>query len=300
MNAFELNSPPATFAPAVKAGWLEDVTADPRAGEIWMLSWDGKVAGLALVTSVLDDYFRAMPITLGEASASAGEAILPSSYLGEASTIWYRAETGLGMFLLHRRLLPALSSNEVQQLRRAAYAGEPAPFEPGRADPAAARAGLAVVLDGFNALCHLEWPSAAPSEGVLNTALLAELNISTRDVARVAELPVPEALAVWRQDWAVSGLVASKLSEAYGIDEEDLLVVAADTHTKKLSAPRVKSRVVQLTQVSGLGERAARNRTRQEMTVSGRTDSVASRNSTLVEDTLDRLIVEYRDAADSE
>jgi len=299
MKTFDLESPPPGFAQEAHDGWLEDVTVHPSAGEVWMLSWDGAVVGLALITSVLDDYIRAMPITVGTEFATAGEAILPGAYLGEDATIWFRAETGLGKFLLHRRLHSALNLDQIHQLRRAAYAGEAAPFEVGSTAAEISRSHLIETINAFAALCHLEWPSAGPDEGVLNVGLLTERSITAKDVARAAELSVPEALAVWRRDWAVSQPVARKLCRAFGIDEQDLLVAAIDGFTMELSEPRVKSRVLHLSQARCTSERDARNFTRRELSTSGRSDSITGRNYTLVEDTLDRLIAEANDASDA-
>src|SRR4051812_32611032 len=106
MSEFTLTSPPAGLNQPARDGWSSATTSAPELGDIWLLTWNGAPQGLILVPSVKPDYILGMPITLGSDLASDQEAILPHTVLGTESTLWFNAETGLGTFLLHRRILP--------------------------------------------------------------------------------------------------------------------------------------------------------------------------------------------------
>jgi hypothetical protein len=92
--------------------WLHGVAGDPVVGDLWLLSWDGKALGLAVISGVADGYVLVWPVALPSDVVFRPAVEVPQSPLGVPVAIWPTRETGVGNHVLHRRF-GALLSEEV-------------------------------------------------------------------------------------------------------------------------------------------------------------------------------------------
>lgn len=297
MSEYSLASPPSALSEDAQSRWVEEAPVDPSPGDVWLLSWDGDARGLVLVTSVHLGFVRGMPITLGTRFASENEAVLPETALGAEATIWYRAETGLGAFLLHRCLGSVASTEQIRELRRASFEGTDPPLPRGSGPrDAEAEAYFARLLDEYQSLCFIEWPAPVPGEAVLDTKLLISQGVDIEALAGACSLSVPEALHLWKGEWTVSEVLAPQIASAFHFEMSDFLAVKLDDAIQELTSPFLKSGLATLAARRSISEREARNLVRSEFALAARSESVSKRNRTIARDTLSRLLAESDDA----
>lgn len=99
-----------------------------RPGDLWVLSWDGRTVGHAVISAVKDGYVLVWPVTLpGEPAFAPGLTISPSP-LGEPVVVWPTRETGIGLYLLDRSLGRLLDQQRLREISDALDAG----VDPGR------------------------------------------------------------------------------------------------------------------------------------------------------------------------
>lgn len=87
-----------------------------RAGDLWVLSWDGEVVGLAAIAAAKHGFVLAWPVTLpGEVSFAPG-LVVENSPLGVPVTLWPTRETGIGDHLLDRSLGQLLLPDRIRPI----------------------------------------------------------------------------------------------------------------------------------------------------------------------------------------
>lgn len=255
--------------------WITELTAEPATpvpGDAWALSWDGAHEGVVVIAQVHDDFVLGIPLTHGEASSTEIPAVL-----GEvAVTLWPQAETGLGTFLLHRRLGRVLGDAQLREMRRwAAGRGELETLVPGSG--AANEDDLMRLLQDYQRRCFIEWPSEAEVTIDVNAT-----GMTPRQFRDATGLDTERVVDLWDGHLLTA-------------EERELVDATWTTHastipTRELSSPDVKLLVVELCEATGTSEREARNAARSAYALAARTDSVSERASTRAADTLRLLI----------
>lgn len=96
---------------------LPDTT--PRAGDLWVLSWDGQTVGHVVLSAVRESFALVWPVTLPGEPAFRPGLTVPYSPLGIPVTMWPTRETGIGMFLLDRSLGQLLDPGRVAAISEA-------------------------------------------------------------------------------------------------------------------------------------------------------------------------------------
>lgn len=197
--------------------------------------------------------------------------------------MWPQAETGLGLFLLHRKLGAPLTPDQVAEARRWYYRGEDlTTLSPGTGETNSDM--LESIVGDFGRLCFLEWPSV--EEASLD---VSALGLTAREFHEAARIEVGRVVELWDG----LPLTADERQLVEGLNAAALTWQPSGA-TLELSAPAVKDLVLELAEVSGLSERDARNRARNAYALAARTDSVVQRQRSRAEDTLRTLIEECR------
>lgn len=266
----------ATGTPAWVAA-LEGVASAPIVpGDLWTLSWDGQYEGAVIVSRVADNHVLGIPVTNDEPS----ERDIAITVGDTSLSAWPHAETGLGDFLLHKRLGAALSPEEVTQARRWAV---------GRGELTTLRTGsgardavtFAEVLEAFRRRCFIEWPSQ--EEAVLD---VAATGMNPREFHEATGIETGRIVELWEGHFLDADDRAA-LGERLGAWTR----VAVDAPSRELSSPQVKELVMELCSASELSERAARNAARSAYALAARTETVSARVASRAADIL-RLLIE--------
>jgi hypothetical protein len=253
-----------------------------RAGDLWVLSWDGEVVGLALIAAAKDGYVLAWPVTLpGDESFSPG-LVIDGSPLGVPVTLWATRETGIGNHLLDRNLGQLISPKRIRSISSALEDdGNPGfAFASGSAVDAANAAADRLVVDHWTKLC---FNTGGAEEGLfLDSEKLRQVGATARIVGA--------ALGIGPQDVRplITGItpmtaeqlaaVAGKLGAESGalVGEDPLADVVQD-----LASPRFKRDVVARTVETGIGEGMIRRDARREFALAARNDSDTLRETKL-------------------
>lgn len=285
----ELNtdSAPDWLAPARRERW-NATPGLPLVGEVWTVTWNSWTPLLVMIMKAYGNYVLVAPVD--DSDASATEVRLPASELGVELTIWPQLETGMGLFMLHRNLGSAASTDEVLRTRRwaAGLADEPG-LRPGSGPLDADR--LAVLAELTADLCQIEWPN----EVVLN---VEECGLEPSEFQLLTGFDVSRVLRIW--DGAPLRLEElSRILEALGRSDSEVLFIPPDPElTSQLSSPALKHLIVQIATARGLDEDKARNLAKDSYALAARTDSAARRQATRLVDTLMNLIRD-NDASES-
>jgi hypothetical protein len=289
MQPLSLTEPPAALTDAARERWSAEPNVDPAPGQLWLLSWDGEAPVAAVLTVVRDDYVLAMPVSFEQADAGSEEALTGPERLGAQLVIWYRLETGLGAFLLHRYIGVAATDGEVLALRRGTR-GESVPqFDAGHTSNLEALRTLATT---FTRLCHIEWPSETEGDVVLDRDTLAAAGINARIFAERTGLPTATALSLWTGETTLTPEQARLVTDTFANTVDHALAVPKDWITESLRDPRVKDGVLQVAAHTGAGERAARDLIRSNFALAARTPSVADRRRTAIRDAIALILEE--------
>jgi Predicted transcriptional regulators len=290
MNEYALNDAPALLNRAAAAGWKTPTAAAPAAGDIWLLTWNRQAQGVVLITKVEDDYVLGMPITFGTEHASELEAILPETVLGSPATLWFNAETGLGLFLLHRRVLPAAVGTELlTEYRRAGHLGVTPQFTIG-ARPYNEAADLRdELLSQYQSLCFLDWPEPVLGEANLDAAVIEELGLNGEEFAKRSGVEPQLAFEMWTGERLANLEVAANLAEILAVPVEELFTVSHDRAVHLLGSPAFKERITLVGAETGEDERTVRNRVRSSYALAARTDVVAGREEAALIEALEAL-----------
>jgi len=290
MNDTTLPSPPSTLNAAARSGWTTPAETSPEPGDIWLLTWNLEPRGIILVTSVREDYILGMPITLDIDFASDQEAVLDGSVLGTEATLWFNAETGLGTFLLHRRLLSrAVDTGILSAYRRASRELEPATFRLGSARQEHVRPYRQELLEQYQSLCYLEWPAPIAGEAILNVDLIEERGMTGEDFAQSSGVATEQAFEMWIGQRVVYADVANLLAEQLGANLNELLIVNHDRVVQLLESPQFKERITVVAAETGIDEREIRNLARSSYALAARTDHVTGREETALIEALNTL-----------
>lgn len=261
-------------------GALDDEgTASVAPGDVWSLAWDGRHEGTVIISRVFDDHIMGIPLTEDDPRESELAVTVGSTVVAA----WVRAETGLGGFLLHRRLGRALTADQISEARRwAAGRGELTTLLAGSGERGAE--SLLEVLDAFRRRCFIEWPSQ--QEATLD---VEATGMSPRQFHEATGIDVGRVVELWDGHF-----LTEQEREALGDRLDEWTTVAADTPSKELSSPEVKDLVMELCSAARVSERVARNTARSAYALAARTDTVSARKASRAADTLHILIEEAR------
>jgi len=287
MHPLSLAEPPPALTAAARRRWTTEPDADPAPGQMWLLSWDGGEPVAALLTAVRSDWVLAMPVTFDVPDAGPSEAVTGPDRLGAPLVVWYRLETGMGRFLLHRYIGEAATDDDVVALRRGTR-GAPVPqFATGVSGDTDVLRRLART---FADLCHIEWPSEADGDVVVDREVLTAAGVTPRVFAERTGLPTATVLALWTNDTTLTPDQARLVVDAFGDVVKQPLKAPQDWITDSLQDPRVKDGVLAVAAHTGRGERAARDLVRSSFALAARTPSVADRRRTAIRDAIALLL----------
>lgn len=296
MERWTLERAPANLNAEARKAWEAATEGPPGPGEIWLLSWNGVAEALVVVTSVYDGFFRGMPVTLGAEEASSTEAILPEHLLGVPGTVWFHAETGLGDFLLHRRVCRGIDTGLIQAWRASAYLDAAPAFATGAADRKTGSAERERVLRLFQRLCYLEWPTVRAGEADLDAESLRALGIDVGRFADLASLDTEAALEIWTGERPVPAEVFEKVASALDVEPSTLLRVGRDASVSYLRSPQLKDLIAELSRRTGRDERTVRNEARSSYALAARSQTVFGRELTALQELLNRQIEALRES----
>lgn len=297
MNNWTLDAAPAALNEEARQGWVTPTSAQPSTGEIWLLSWNGRPEALALITSVYPDFIRAMPITLGEEGAGQTEAILADQALGSPATIWFHAETGLGHFLLHRRITAALTTKEIRAMRETAYTEAAPTFRVGTTDTEAAERERERTLTQFQRLCYIEWPTSLAGEAQLDTSILEGAGLDIAGFADLVQLGTAAAFELWTGERPVPSPISAALEELLHLRSDEFLRVSNDAAVTQLRSTGLKDLIATVSLVTQTDERDVRNQARSSYALAARTDTVTGREMAALREVLEAQLPAQDDDA---
>lgn len=298
MNTLSLNEAPVQLERAAQDVWLHGQSSDPESGDLWLLSWNGDAITLALISSVYPGFVRAWPITLQLPSANEVALEVKSSLFKSPLNLWPYHETGLGTHLLHRKIDRLLSEKQIHLLRQFAYEDSPPPLP---SAPTGEEHGETVtrveITRLFQMLCFIEWPNSVAGETILVRETFLTHGKTASDVAKVLELDVAEALAIWTGKKSVDEARARRLCSIFELEFEDCFKPPNGPEVRELQRPIYKDDLVRLSALGGLTESQCRNATREEFALAARSTGPDKTLSTRVRAALERLIEEHDGAS---
>jgi hypothetical protein len=239
------------------------------------LSWDGVHEGVVVVTVVRNDYVLGVPVT----DTLAGRSAINTTFAGSRLSLWPQLETGLGRFLLHRRLGSALTVKQVRELRLWALGrGELATLVQGEADDDVN--ALRDLVGEYQRRCFIEWPSATEA-----TIDVDAIGMTPREFQEHTGLEAGRVVELWDGQY-----LTQQDREALGENADAWSACVIDNPTRELASPELKDLVLELSTAKMVSEREARNAARSAYALAARTDTVTSRTPTRAADTLRMLI----------
>ncbi|MFF7291667.1 hypothetical protein ACFY9N_03955 [Microbacterium sp. NPDC008134] len=258
--------------------WVSEISSAPAApapGDAWALSWDGVHEGVVVIAQVHDDFILGIPVTTDTATSTEVTVELGTTNVA----LWPQAETGLGSFLLHRRLGNVLDDAQVREVRL--WAAERANLSTLISGSGSANANsLTELLDEYRRRCFIEWPS--------ETELIVDVDatgMNARQFRDATGFDTPRVLELWGGD-----LLDEAELHSLGDNAHAWTMPAHDLITRELATPELKPLIVELCEAAGVSERQARNTARSAYALAARTASVSERASTRAADTLRVLI----------
>lgn len=271
----DLTGLPPTLMVGPMATRLEGLDdREVRAGDLWMLSWEGSYQGLAAVAAVKRGYILAWPATLSGEPSFAPGLVLSDSPLGLGLTLWPTRETGIGWHLLDRPFGRLLDPSRVQPIAWAMDDGRTPglPLAGGSAvDPANQRDDEAMV-EHWARLCFHTWP--AETRHYLNQARVAASGGSSQFAASVLGLRPHTLRDLWTGVQPVTKEQVRLLAEALHVEPDDLLGPdPLQAVLDRLTHPRFKQPILSAARRSGLAEGETRDAIRSEYALAARDDS---------------------------
>ncbi|MFD3038521.1 hypothetical protein [Mycolicibacterium senegalense] len=263
--------------------WDRGVQGDQvRAGDLWILSWEGEVAGLAVIAAAKHGFVLAWPVTLpGEVSFSPG-LVVEDSPLGVPVTLWPTRETGIGNHLLDRSLGRLLPPDRIPPISFALDDGDDPglAFAPGSARDAENTDADRLMVEHWTELC---FNTGGAEEGAfLDSEKVRQAGGTSRIVAAVLGLALPELRALMDGVVPVTDEQLTAVAERLGVDGDSL--VGADPLADvviDIAWPSYKHLVVARTEETGIGEADIRRLARREFALAARNDSDALRETKL-------------------
>jgi hypothetical protein len=274
---------PASIPEAARTLWDEGVPdTQVRAGDLWILSWDGEVVGLALIAAAKHGFVIAWPVTLpGEVSFSPG-LVVDVSPLGVPVTLWPTRETGIGNHLLDRNLGRLLEPDRIRPISTALDSGEDPglPRAEGSALDAANTDADHSLVEHWTELC---FNSGGEVEGLFfDSAEVKAAGGTAKIVGEVLGFGPEELRPLMTGVAPITteqlDAVAKRLGvESYSlIGTDPLMDVVTD-----LALPRFKREIAMRTAETGIGEAAVRRAARREFALAARDDRDALRETKL-------------------
>lgn len=242
-----------------------------RAGDLWSLSWDGEELGRGVVARVAPTFVIMWPVSTRDEGWYA-PAIQIGQHGDEQLAAWPTRETGIGLHLLDRNLGETVDPRAMPIIESALETGSEMPLPFVEDLPSNDAKDLSEsMIDRWAALCHHEWP--ADRELWLRTDLMGTLGIAPSTLALDLGLSVPEAVAVWKREVALTGEQIATLSTRHGLSPDKIARENAGLDLfPGLVHPRIKAPVLEIASRYGLDENRARNRVREEFALAARSD----------------------------
>jgi hypothetical protein len=253
-----------------------------RAGDLWVLTWDGVVVGLAMIAAAKNGFALAWPVTLPGEVAFAPGLVVEDSPLGVPVTVWPTRETGIGNHLLDRSLGRLLSPARIPPISFALDEGEDPGllFASGSARDAANLGADRLMVDHWTELC---FNSGGAEEGpFLDSEKVRQAGGNSRIVGEVLGLALPKLRALMDGVEPISAKQLTAVAERLGVDGDS--IVRADPLAGVLidiAQPSYKRDIVARTEATGIGEADIRRSTRREFALAARNDSDALRETKL-------------------
>jgi len=257
-------------------------TQQVRPGDLWVLTWDGVVVGLAMIAAAKNGFVLAWPVTLpGEVAFSPG-LVVEDSPVGVPVTVWPTRETGIGNHLLDRSLGRLLSPDRIPPISFALDDGEDPGlvFASGSARDAANLDADRLMVDHWTELC---FNTGGAEEGpFLDSEKVKQAGGNSRIVGEVLGLALPELRSLMDGVEPISARQLTAVAERLGVDGDS--IVGADPLAGVLidiAQPSYKRDIVARTEATGIGEADIRRSTRREFALAARNDSDALRETKL-------------------
>lgn len=274
---------PAGIPESAQQLWDEGVPdTQVRAGDLWILSWDGEVVGLAVIAAAKHGYVLAWPVTLpGEVSFSPG-LVVEDSPLEVPVTLWPTRETGIGNHLLDRNLGRLLPPDRIRPLSFALDDGDDPglAFAPGSAQDPENTDADRLMVEHWTDLC---FNTGGAEEGMfLDQAKVQQAGGSSRIVGEVLGIGPVEVRPLWTGVVPITAEQLAAIAERLGVEEESL--VGADPLAEvviDIAWPRFKHDIVARTVATGYREADIRRFARREFPLAARNDSDALRETKL-------------------
>ena len=242
-----------------------------RAGDAWLLSWDGVYVGAVLAAAVQDGFILAWPMTFGEPPGYRPALVVDNLPYVDSAHLWPTRETGIGMHLLDRPLGHIMEPSRIkaiwERLRQRRDPGLPfAPVSTGH------EVDTEAMVDHWEELCFHTWP--AEQALFLSEDKIKRCGGSAASVANVLGLAPPALRQLWSGAQPATESQVDAVAHALGVGADDLTgedplgaVVA------RLWEPRFKAGIVDAAWRRGLSEGRARDLTRAEYALAARDDS---------------------------
>lgn len=260
----------------------------PRQGDLWVLSWDTEVVGLALIASAREDFVLAWPVTLLDQSSFAPGRVVDRSPLRVPVTLWPTRETGIGTHLLDRSLGQLLEAEDVRSVMRALDDDEEPPLAaaPGRARDAANLAADRALVEHWTELCF--HTGGVEVERTLDSNQVQSAGGSSRSAAAALGLTPQQLRPIWDGVVPVTDEQLSALAEALDVDVDEATLLRPDPLADvvtRLASPRFKSAIKDKMTSTGWREAAIRRAVRTEYTLVARDDAATA-------DAIDRKLLD--------
>ena len=272
---------PAVIPAAATELWESGVgRSDVRAGDLWVLSWDGRMEGLAFIAAARHGYVLAWPVTLpGETSFAPG-LMLETSPLQIPVTLWPTRETGIGNHLLDRSLGRLIAPERIRTIAWALDDGEDPglPFAKGSALDEQNTMADEDLIEHWTALCFND--GGVEQGPFLDLDKVRIAGGSPGAVAEILNIGPQQLRAVLRDGSPISSEQLATLATHLGVDGESL--TGADPLADvvvDLAWPGYKHDIVMRIDETGLGEAAIRRSARSEFALAARDDGDALRET---------------------
>jgi hypothetical protein len=274
---------PAAIPESAHPLWDEGVPdTQVRAGDLWILSWDGEVVGLAVIAAAKQGFVLAWPVTLpGEVSFAPG-LVVEDSPLGVTVTLWATRETGIGNHLLDRNLGQLLPPDRIRPLSFALDDGDDPglTFASGSAQDSENADADRLMVEHWTELC---FNTGGAEDGLfLDSAKVRQAGGNSRIVGEVLGLGLPELRSLMTGVVPVTTEQLAAVAESLGVEGESL--VGADPLADvviDIAWPSYKHLIVARTAETGFGEADIRRFARREFPLAARNDGHALREAKL-------------------
>lgn len=266
---------PAGIPASAHQLWDHGAQSDQvRPGDLWILSWEGEVVGLAVIAAAKQGFVLAWPVTLpGEVAFSPG-LIVEGSPLGVPVTLWPTRETGIGNHLLDRSLGQLIPPDRIPPISFALDDGDDPglAFAPGSARAPENTEADRLMVDHWTELCS---NTGGAEEGLfLDSTKVQQAGGSSRIVSEVLGVGPLELRPLMTGVVPIPAEQLSAIAERLGVEGESL--VGSDPLADvviDLAWPRYKHDILVRTSETGYSEADIRRSARREFALAARDDS---------------------------